>query len=146
AAKGWRVVDQVNVPDSSTQLVGLSLLDVGEKGKPDLRIVAADKAGGRLLIFGRNEANRWVLRHRVRVLGFPVGPSRAGQFGGDGQPSVLCLSDDAFALVRLGGQRPALAEFAAWRADAENRLEHHLTSGDVNGDGYTDAVVLDARE
>jgi hypothetical protein len=146
AKKGWRVVDQVNVPDSSTQLVGLSLLNAGDKDKPDLRIVAADKAGGRLLIFGRNEAHRWVLRDRVRVLGFPVGAIRAGAFAGDGQPSVLCLSDDAFALVRLGGQRPALAEFAAWRADAENRLEHHLTSGDVNGDGYTDAVVLDARE
>src|SRR5204863_9963749 len=100
AAKGWRVVDQVNVPDSSTQLVGLSLLDVGEKGKPDLRIVAADKAGGRLLIFGANEARRWTLREKVRVLGFQVGAIRAGSFAGDGKPSVLCISDDAFALVR----------------------------------------------
>src|SRR5262249_3741977 len=96
--------------------------------------------------FGTNEAKRWTLREKVRVLGFQVGAIRAGSFAGDGKPGVLCLSDDAFALVRLGGQRPALSEFAAWRAEAENRLEHHLTSGDVNGDGYVDAVVLDARE
>lgn len=146
AKKGWRVVDQVNVPDSTTALVGVSLLDVGAKGKPDLRIVASDKANGRLLIFARNEAKRWTLRERIRVLGFPLGAIRAGSFAGDDQPSILCLSDDAFALVRLGGQRPSLSEFAAYRADAENRIEHDLAAGDLNGDGYADIVVLDAKE
>jgi hypothetical protein len=87
-----------------------------------------------------------VLRERVRLLGFTVGAIRAGSFGGDERPSVLCLSDDAFAVVRLGGQRPALEQFAAWRVDAENRIQHDLASGDLNGDGYLDAVVLDARE
>lgn len=142
AKKGWRVVDQVNVADSSTQLVGLSRMGEGA----DARLVAADKAGGRLLIFGLNDAKRWTLREKIRVLGFPLGAIRAGMFAGDGQPSVLCLSDDAFALVRLGGQRPSLAEFAAYRSDSENRLEHDLASGDINGDGYLDAVVLDAKE
>jgi len=146
AKKGWRVVDQVNVPDSSSALVGIAMLDVGTKDKPDQRIVASDKANGRLLMFARNEARRWTLRERIRVLGFPLGAIRAGSFAGDGQPSILCLSDDAFALVRLGGQRPALAEFAAYRADAENRIEHDLASGDLNGDGYTDVVLLDAKE
>jgi len=108
--------------------------------------VASDKANGRLLVFGLNEARRWVLREKIRVLGFPLGGIRAGAFGGNGQPSILCLSDDAFALVRLGGERPSLTEFAAYRADAENRVEHDLVSGDLNGDGFTDVVVLDARE
>ena len=30
--KGWRVADQVNVPDSTTSLVGVAMLDVGETG------------------------------------------------------------------------------------------------------------------
>lgn len=140
--KGWRVVDQVNVPDSSTQLAGLAFLGEGE----NRRIVAADKANGRLLIFGLNDAGRWTLRERVRVLGFPVAAIRAGEFAGDGTPGVLCLSDNAFALVRLGGKRPALEPFAAYRAEAVNRLEHNLAAGDVNSDGYLDVVVLDARE
>jgi hypothetical protein len=80
------------------------------------------------------------------VLGFPVGSIKAGAFAGDATRGVLCLSDDAFALVRLGGERSALEPFAAWRADSENRLAHHLAAGDLNGDGYADAVVLDARE
>jgi hypothetical protein len=146
---GWRVVDQVNIPDATTQLVGLALLG-GDKASGSeaaaTRIVAADKANGRLLILARNEAKRWVLRERVRLLGFTVGPIRAGSFGGDGRPSILCLSDDAFAVVHLGGQRPALEQFAAWRVDAENRLEHDMAAGDLNSDGYQDLVVLDAKE
>jgi hypothetical protein len=143
---GWRVVDQVNIPDPSTQLVGLSLLTTGEGDHKETRIVAADKANGRLLVLAQNEAKRWVLRERVRLLGFSVGAIRAGSFGGDGSPSVLCLSDDAFAVVRLGGERPALEQFAAWRVDAENRLQHNMAAGDLNSDGYLDLVVLDARE
>lgn len=146
AKNGWRVVDQVNIPDPTTQLVGLALLKTGEGKDSDVRIVAADKANGRLLILARNEAKRWVLRERVKLLGFTVGSIRAGSFGGDGRPSILCLSDDAFAVVRLAGQRPALEQFAAWRVDAENRLQHDMASGDLNGDGYLDVAVLDARE
>jgi len=145
---GWRVVDQVNMPDASTQLVGISLMNMAgaKAAKPDYRIVAADKANSRLLILGRNEAGRWVPRERIRLVGFPVGSIRAGSFAGDGQPGILCLSDDAFALVRLGGQRPKLEEFAAFRSDSENRVEHNMVLGDLNGDGFLDVVVLDARE
>lgn len=147
---GWRVVDQVNMPDASTQLVGVSLMSAGDgdagQSAADTQIVASDKANGRLLILGRNEAGRWVPRERIRLVGFPVGPVRAGSFAGDGQPGILCLSDDAFALVRLGGQRPKLEEFAAFRADSENRLEHTLMCGDLNGDGFLDVAVLDGRE
>lgn len=146
AKKGWRVVDQVNVQDSSTQLAGVALLDLGTRDKPDQRIVASDKANSRLLLFAKNQAGRWALRERVRVLGFQVGPIKTGAFAGDGKPGVLCISDDAFALVRLGGQRPALDQFAAWHSDSENRLQYGLASGDVNGDGYTDVVVLDGKE
>jgi hypothetical protein len=142
--KGWRVVDQVNVPDSSTQLVGLAMFNGGDEANQ--RIIASDKANGRLLSFARNEAGRWVLRERTRMLGFAAGPIRAGRFAGDATPSVLALSDDAFALVRLGGQRAALEQFAAYTAETDNRLQHNLTAGDLNGDGFTDAVVLDGRE
>lgn len=142
AKKGWRVVDQVNVPDSSTQLVALTQL----AGADGPRLVAADKSNGRLLLFGLNEARRWTLRDRIRVLGFPLGSVRGGAFAGDGQPGVLCVGDDAFALVRLGGERPSLKEFAAYRSDSENRIEHDLVTGDLNGDSYLDAVVLDAKE
>lgn len=152
-AKGWRVVDQINTLDNSAQLVGLTLMAVpappgmAVKGaEPAIRIVAADKANGRLLIMDRNEAGRFTLRERVRLLGFPVGTIRAGSFTGDGREGVLAIGDDSFALVRLAGTRPGLEQFAAYRSDAEDRLEHFVRAGDINGDGYTDLVLLDAKE
>jgi hypothetical protein len=141
-ARGWRVVDQVNVPDATSTLVGVSLLERGD----DLRVVASDRANSRLMIFSRNEAGRWALSERVRLLGTQPGAIRAGAFAGDQTAGVLAFSDDAFALVRLGGRRPTLEQFAAWTADSENRLQHDLSTGDINGDGFTDVVVLDARE
>jgi hypothetical protein len=149
AVKGWRVVDQMNVPDSSTQMVGVGLLEGGEgktgEGSPPV-IVGSDKANSRLLMFARNDAGRWALREKVRVAGFTPGPVRTGEFTGDGHRSVISYSDDAFAIVRLGGNRQGLTPIAAWRSESENRLSHTMACGDVNGDGYTDAVVLDARD
>jgi hypothetical protein len=139
---GWRVVEQINVPDSTTQLAGLSLLSEND----GIRIVAGDRGNGRLLLMGRNEAGRWALQERVRLMGFQVGPIRAGSFAGDGKPGILCISDESFALVRLGGERYALEEFAAYRSESENRLDHEMAAGDINSDGFLDLVVLDARE
>lgn len=139
---GWRVVEQINAPESSTQLVGLALLN-GQEGQ--VSIVASDRGNGRLLIMGR-EQGRWTTQERVRLLGFQVGPIRAGSFAGDGKPGILCIGDDSFALVRLGGQRHTLEEFAAYRAESETRLDHEMASGDINSDGFLDLVVLDARE
>jgi len=136
---GWRVVEQVNVPDAGTKLAGLTVLDAG-------RLVASDSGGGRLLVIGRDTIGDLAVLDRIHLLGFSVGAIRAGAFGGDGQPGVLCLGDESFALVRLGGQRAALHQFAVWRSDDEDRVEHEIEVGDINADGYVDLVVLDAGE
>ncbi len=148
AKGGWRVAEQVNVPDSAAQLAGLALLRVGEGPQAGTRIVAGDKAGGRLIVFERDQT-RWVIHDRIRLLGFGVGAVRAGSFAGappPGQPGILCLADDAFALVRLAGQRPALEQFAAHRSESEDRQDFQMASGDLNSDGYVDVAVLDSRE
>ncbi len=142
---GWRVVEQVNVPDSAAELAGLALLKRGEAPNSPVWIVAGDKSGGRLIIFERDQT-KWVVRDRIRLMGFGVGGVRAGSFGGDGEPGVLCLADDAFAMVRLGGRRPALEQFAAFRSESEDRQDFQMAAGDLNSDGYTDLAVLDSRE
>ncbi|MBX3315985.1 MAG: VCBS repeat-containing protein [Phycisphaeraceae bacterium] len=144
AASGWRVVKQVNVPDSgaaATSLVGASILGSGAEAS----IVVSDRAGGRLLRLARS-GETWEIADNIRVLGFPVGPIWAGAFGGDGRPGILAVAEDGYALVALQGSRPALEQVSVFRADSETRLEHDIEVGDVNGDGFTDLVVLDARE
>ena len=90
-------------------------------------------------------SGQWGVRHRLRMLGFPAERIRAGMFAGDA-PSILAMSGEGFAIIRLSGQRAALAQFAAHRPDAEDRLEHEIEAGDLNGDGFVDLVVLDAKE
>ncbi len=153
-AKGWRVVGQVNVPDSTSSLAGVALLPPGKYDGGSWRIVASDKANSRLLVIDRaaegEGAARWRVTERIRLLGFAPGPIRAGAFAGDEQPSVLAYSDEAFALVRMGGRRPSLEQLAAYNAESgsgsDARVQHNLASGDLNGDGFLDVVVLDARE
>jgi hypothetical protein len=142
SASGWRVVEQVNLPDAPTEFVALALLE----RSGEMLAVAADRAGGRLVVFGPSADGPWEVRERMRLAGFGLTRLFAGPFAGDEEPAVLAISDEAYGLVRPGGQRAVLDQFAAHRPESEDRFEHEIEAGDVNGDGYTDLVVLDANE
>ena len=146
---GWQVVQQINANDSSSKLISVALLGG--------RIAAADKENARLVVFAKNQdvkvpANNspkppeWKQTESLKVRGFPIGAIYGGSFSGDGRENILAIGDDGFAVVRLGGQRVSLKQFAAWRTDTERRMEHELAAGDVNSDGFTDLVSLDAGE
>jgi hypothetical protein len=149
---GWRVVDQISVADRGTKLVGLATgmaaggSAVAGAGAGGGVLFASDKGNGRILGFARDADGGWRVTDRMRLMGFPLGPIQVGAFGGDGEPGLLCFGDDGFALVRLAGERAKLEPFAAYRSDEEGRREHDIEVGDLNGDGYLDAVVLDAGE
>lgn len=142
-ATGWVIVDQINVTEPGSQLVGLTLLPRAGGGSS---IVATDRAGGRVLTFDRGADGRWAQAQAMRLLGFPVGPVIAGAFSGDGRMGVLLPGEAGFAVVPLSGRRARLEPLSSHRSDAESRREHALASGDLNGDGFADVVVLDAGQ
>jgi len=146
---GWQVVQQINANDSSSKLISVALLGN--------RVVAADKENARLVVFAKEEQSKapvngapkppeWKQTEALKVRGFTFGAIYAGAFSGDGKDNILAIGDDGFAVIRLGGERVSLKQFAAWRTDEERRLQHELAAGDVNSDGYTDLVSLDAGE
>lgn len=145
AEKGWRVVEQVTDADAATNFVGLTVLRAAPGQTDAARIVASDKTGKRLVAM-RRDAGAWKVVDRLRLTGFDPKALYAGAFSGDDQPNLLCLSDDGFGVVRLAGMRTALQQFAAWRSDSDNRMEHEIAAGDLNSDGLLDMVVLDAKE
>lgn len=147
---GWRVVEQFSEEDATTQFVGLATLPAGEaQGAPNAKagaVVAADKTGKRLVVFTRAGEGGWAATDRIRLTGFDPRALFAGAFTGGGRTDLLAVSDGGFGVVRLAGERLALHERDSWRSDKEDRLEHEIATGDLNGDGRTDLVVLDAKE
>ncbi|MCB9838386.1 MAG: VCBS repeat-containing protein [Phycisphaeraceae bacterium] len=148
--QGWAVIDQITLPDAQTRFAGLTLLhEPGASAGSPPTIVGADSANGRLVMIrsgGSVGVGAWSVDSMLRLTGVELGKIFAGRFTGDGEPSILALSDDAFSIVRLTGSAETLEPVVVHRNDNENRLEHEITVGDINGDGYTDLVVLDAGE
>lgn len=143
ADTGWSVADQFTVPDPAASLGAIATFT--HEGVP--AVVAADGASDRLLIFTPAAAGGpWAIADKLRLTG--VDPSRleAGAFAGEGSSTILAITDDAFGVVRLGGERITLDEFASYRSDDDDRMEHEIEAGDVNGDGFIDLVVLDNNE
>lgn len=139
--KGWRVVEQITLPDPSSSLATLAVMP----GDPPT-IIASDKANKRLVLMSKDASGAWSAPRRLRFPAFAVTSLHAGRFAGTDEPSILASGESAFAVVRLAGPRASLEEVAAYRSDADDRFEHEIEVGDVNSDGFTDLVVLDARE
>lgn len=143
---GWQVVDQMNALARDAKLNSIAVM--GD------RIVAGDAENGRLLFFARQPAPGagaeappvWSQVDVVDVPAFRFNRMHAGRFAGDAQESVLLIGDDGFAVVRLAGDRVKMNEVATWRSDDPRRVHHEMISGDLNNDGLTDVVLLDAGQ
>ncbi len=135
---GWQVVAQMNASRADAKLVALTVRGAS--------LVASDKENGALAEFTRNSEGVWSQTDEHAVTGFKFGPVRAGAFTGNDGSDVMLVGDDGFAIAQLDGARLALEERATYRGDRVAQVDHELSSGDVNGDGYLDLLVLDAGE
>ncbi len=144
---GWRAIEQVTHSDANARFSSVAVLEGVESGarKRESVIFAADTANSRINMLGR-DSGRWRIIDTLRIEGFSIKNMKAGAFAGDSNEGLLVMSDGSFGAIRLAGSRAALRQVSAWRSDERDRFEHEIGVGDVNGDGYVDMAVLDARE
>jgi hypothetical protein len=136
---GWRVVSQLNA-EGGSRLVAVET--IGD------RLVAADREGRQLLVFER-AGDGWMVADKIAVRGIVPDTVIRGSFSGGSSSEVeredlVLVGKDAFAVVGLEGARPGLSEAASWRPDDNRTVPHEIGTGDLNGDGRLDMVVLDA--
>lgn len=150
---GWQVVDQMNAMARDAKLNSLAIM--GD------RIVAGDAENAKLLFFSRDVAKSdggdataggtvaprvWRQVDVVEVPGFKFNRLHAGHFSGDTQDNVLMIGEDGFAVVRLAGDRMKMNQIASHISDDPRRVHHEMIGGDLNNDGFTDIVLLDAAQ
>ena len=135
---GWQVVAQMNMKDGSSNLVSLAI------SKDE--IVVADKENERLIMIQRDQEGNWNEMDSIFVRGYELGAIFAGDFTGDNENDILAIGDSGFAIIQLSGARVFLNEIQSWRTNNDRRVQHELAVGDVNGDGHSDMVSLDAGE
>ncbi len=135
---GWQVITQMNAKNTDAKLVAVAQL--GDS------IVAGDRDNMRAIVFKKDKDGRWEQNEQIEIPGFKFNQIYAGKFGGDANDGILAIGDDSFALVKLGGQSVVLDTVATWTSDDTRHVPHELVVGDVNGDGFTDVVVLDGGE
>ncbi len=141
APGGWEVAAQITDRDPQARYAGVAVLR--DRSRP--RLVVSDSANSRLKMFERRDGS-WEEAGAVRVSGVGLGRIAAGAFDGRGGPGVLAIGEGGVAHALLSGERWTLKELGSHRNDDEDRLEHEIAVGDVNGDGFTDLVVLDAQQ
>ena len=134
---GWQVVEQINSPRGDAKLSSIA--------RQGDRIVVGDRENGRVVVFAHDPGSkRWAEVDEFDVKGFKFNSIAAGKFSGGADEGLLLVGDDGFGVMRFSGSRDKLEEIASWRPDDPARVEHEIGVGDLNEDGLTDLVVLDA--
>lgn len=134
---GWQVVEQINAPRGDTKLSSIA--------KQGERIAVGDRENGKILLFSRDDAaQKWKQSDEFDVKAFKFTSIAAGPFTGTKDEGLLLVGDDGFGVVRFNGSREKLEEISSWRTDDPGRVEHEIGVGDLNSDGLTDVIALDA--
>ncbi len=134
---GWQVVEQINAPRGDTKFSSIT--------RQGDRIAAGDSDNGKVTIFARDAtAKKWKQVDTFDVKGFKFNSLAAGPFTGGKDQGLLLVGNEGFGVMRFSGTRQKLDEISSWRTDDIGRVPHELAVGDLNSDGMTEIVVLDA--
>lgn len=137
----WNVEDQFNAGESRAKIVGVATLNLDSDESED-EIVLVDTGVRRLRILKKADGlfRPW---KEIELGTFNFQSSVVADLNHDQKPDLLLFGQEQFAVLYSGAGSISLEEVSSWEADRENAYAADVVSGDINGDGLQDLVIVD---
>ncbi len=149
-AEQWKVVDQYNAAGSDDELLAVAAFAWNSPAsRPSILLLEGRKGKLQILDAGTDNTYRlsraidvgsWNAATHLKLLSAPL--------TGGSQHSVLLFDGTKFAVVTpptVDGYQGALDRRFGYETLIKNGAYGNLAAGDVNGDAWTDLVMLDSR-
>lgn len=139
----WDIKDQYNSGRSSAVIQGAAVLDTDGDGKKE--VVLLDRSSKSLLFLAQKDG---VFRPSGTLALGPINfqGMHVGDFDGDGRDDLLIAGSDRFAVLQTGQKGLRLKTIASYESRRNEAKLSDLATGDVNGDGIPDVVMVDIGE
>ena len=145
AAGQWQVREQFNTGRTSSRVEAAATLDADGEGPRE--VVLLDRTA-KALVFLEADAAGGSYRQAGTI---PIGSIDfrgffLADFDDDDRDDLLVAGAETFGVVLTGGTGRSLKQIASLAPDREDARYADLISGDVNGDGVPDVILMDTIE
>jgi len=138
------VVDQYNARSSDTPIAAAVVADLDGDAVPE--VVLVEKGEGRLQVLKRRRDG--VYRHvETAAIGdIDLVEARVVDLAGDGVAGILLFGADRFAWLPVGSADMDMIGLSTHESDLFNVVYDRIAVGDLDSDGRSDVVAVDARD